>query len=282
MIVTGDITAVREQVKTWQHEGKIVAFVPTMGNLHKGHLTLVKKGLELADYVVASIFVNPLQFGANEDLSSYPSTPDEDRKQLEVEGCAMLFLPTEEVIYPQGRDNITYVDVPQLTKRWCGDSRPTHFRGVSTVVAKLFNIVPADFGVFGQKDFQQLAIIRKMVADLDIDIQIVGVDTVREESGLAMSSRNGYLNKEQKVQAQLLYQTLQQSKKLISSGERDYRVIEESANRELIEGGFEPDYYSVCRQSDLEPADAEDRSLVILAAAKLGPARLIDNIVIEL
>ncbi len=282
MNVTEVIEEVRQQVISWQQQGKKVAFVPTMGNLHQGHLSLVRKGLELADHVVASIYVNPLQFGANEDLQSYPSTPDEDKQQLANEGCSLLFLPNDEIIYPQGRDQLTQVTVPGLSEHWCGESRPRHFDGVSTVVCKLFNIVPADYAVFGQKDFQQLAVIRKMVNDLNFAITIVGVDTMREQDGLAMSSRNQYLTGDERERAPTLFQVLCQTSEKISSGQRNYVELEGEARATLSKAGFDPDYFAVCRQSDLLPASAVDRALVILAAARIGRARLIDNIAIDI
>lgn len=282
MKVSASIEEVRQQVITWQRQGKKVAFVPTMGNLHLGHVTLVRKGLELADHVVTSIYVNPLQFGANEDLQSYPSTPEEDKRWLEKEGCSLLFLPNDAIVYPQGRSQVTQVTVPGLSEHWCGESRPGHFGGVLTVVCKLFNIVPADYAVFGQKDFQQLAVIRKMVNDLNFPIQIVGVDTVREPNGLAMSSRNQYLTDDERRRAVTLYQVLTQTRAKITSGQRNYAMLEDEAGAILTKAGFVPDYFAVCRQHDLLPASGEDRSLVVLAAAKMGNARLIDNITIDI
>ncbi len=282
MIISDSIEEVRNQVRAWQGAGEKVAFVPTMGNLHQGHLSLIRRGMELADHVVSSIFVNPLQFGDNEDLSRYPSTPEQDKNALEQEGCDLLFLPSEQTIYPAGRDSVTTVDVPDISNRWCGASRPGHFRGVCTVVCKLFNIVPADYAIFGQKDYQQLAIIRRMVDDLNISVQIIGMDTVREESGLAMSSRNGYLTDDEKNRAVLLYQTLLDTRQSILLGERGYLALESKAKSTLSDGGFIPDYFAICRQNDLEPASLDDHSLVILAAATIGRARLIDNITLEL
>ena len=191
MITQRSINGVREQVRAWHRAGERVAFVPTMGNLHAGHMSLVARARELADRVVVSIFVNPLQFSAGEDLSAYPRTPEEDAAMLQAAGVELLFLPEETEIYPRGREGVTFVEVPGISDLLCGASRPKHFRGVATVVCKLFNIVQPDVACFGEKDFQQLAVLRRMVVELDIPVEMVGVATLREADGLAMSSRNG-------------------------------------------------------------------------------------------
>ncbi|MGE0081763.1 MAG: pantoate--beta-alanine ligase [Thiohalomonadaceae bacterium] len=276
------IAALRQQVRAWRAADDSVAFVPTMGNLHAGHIALVKRARELAARVVVSVFVNPLQFGPNEDLDAYPRTPEQDAARLAEAGADLLFLPAEAEMYPQGREGVTYVEVPGLSDILCGASRPGHFRGVATVVSKLFHIVQPDVAVFGQKDFQQLAIIRRMVADLDFPIAIEGVATMREADGLAMSSRNGYLSAEERSRAPGLYQVLSQVSVGLKAGRRDFAALEQEAADELRSRGFEPDYVSIRRAADLAPPAQTDGELVVLAAARLGRTRLIDNLLITL
>ena len=204
-----EIAALREQIKQFKRDGRTVAFVPTMGNLHEGHLTLVKKARELADIVVVSIFVNPMQFGANEDIDNYPRTMAADQEKLSAAGCELLFTPTPSIIYPKGLDKQSYVEVPNVSDGYCGESRPGHFRGVSTVVCKLFNLVQPDIACFGLKDYQQVQVIQTMVEDLSMPIEIIPVATVREDSGLALSSRNNYLTDEEKKIAPALAQNIQ-------------------------------------------------------------------------
>lgn len=266
----------REAIKRWRLDGKSVAFVPTMGNLHEGHLHLVGEAKKKADCVVVSIFVNPTQFGAGEDFETYPRTEDEDREKLEAEHADLLFLPSVADIYAP--DAKTTVTVTGLSDRYCGASRPGHFSGVATVVCKLFNMVQPDIALFGLKDFQQLTLIKTMVRDLNIPVEIAGVDTVREQSGLALSSRNGYLTDAEKNIAPQLYHSLCAARDAILAGNRTYADLEEQALRFLRQAGFQPDYFSVCRVGDLTKATEEDRELVLLAAAKLGRTRLIDNI----
>lgn len=276
------IAALRQQVRAWRAAGDSVAFVPTMGNLHAGHIALVKRARELAARVVVSVFVNPLQFGPNEDLDAYPRTPEQDAARLAEAGADLLFLPAEAEMYPQGREGVTYVEVPGLSDILCGASRPGHFRGVATVVSKLFHIVQPDVAVFGQKDFQQLAVIRRMVHDLDFPVAIEGVATAREADGLAMSSRNGYLSTEERGRAPGLYQVLTEVAAGLAAGGRDFTVLEQEAVDELCRRGFEPDYVSIRRAADLAQPAAPDRELVVLAAARLGRTRLIDNLLITL
>ncbi|AKH68553.1 pantoate--beta-alanine ligase [Spongiibacter sp. IMCC21906] len=261
--------------------GKSVAFVPTMGNLHEGHLQLVRRARTLADVVVVSIFVNPLQFAASEDLSTYPRTIAADKEKLFAEGTQCLFLPTVDEIYPEGMAVHSKVAVPQLSETHCGESRPGHFNGVTTVVNKLFNIVQPDVAIFGQKDFQQLSIIRKMVSDLCMPIDIVGVPTARAEDGLALSSRNGYLEQTQRQTAPLLHRVLQECRDAIACGYDSYRELEQHAKAMLLEGGFKPDYFSICDARTLREINLDTEEIVILAAAKLGNTRLIDNVTLN-
>jgi pantoate--beta-alanine ligase len=271
------LAELRAAVRQHRQAGKRIALVPTMGNLHQGHLTLVETALQQADVVITSIFVNPLQFGANEDLDSYPRTLAEDQQQLAAVGCHLVFAPSVAEVYPEGQQQQTLVEVPGLSDLHCGASRPGHFRGVTTVVCKLFNMVQPDIAIFGLKDYQQVAVIRKMVRDLCIPVDIIGVPTVRAENGLALSSRNGYLTADELACAPLLQQTLQQTADAIRNGDRHFQALEESAQRTLEAAGFRRDFYRILNRDTLHPARAEDDK-VILAAAFLGRARLIDNI----
>ncbi|MCG9745275.1 pantoate--beta-alanine ligase [Shewanella sp. Isolate8] len=280
MYTTQDIAAIRTQVRQWKHAGETVAFVPTMGNLHQGHITLVTEALKRADHVVVSIFVNPMQFGQNEDLDAYPRTLAADQAALEAAGAELLFTPTPAIIYPKGMDKQTFVEVPGLSEELCGASRPGHFRGVATIVCKLFNIVQPDVALFGKKDFQQLMVIKAMVEDLSLPIEIFGVDTIRERSGLAMSSRNGYLSESQKQQAAQLKRTLDEMAEAIAQGQAIPNVVQQ-AQEQLHQAGFKPDYLSVRNAADLREASDDDKQLVILAAAFMGSTRLIDNLTFE-
>jgi len=262
--------------------GACVAFVPTMGSLHAGHLELVRQARMQADRVVASIFVNPAQFGPNEDYASYPKTPAQDSAALQEVGTDLLFTPGVQEIYPRGLDETTVVEVPGLNRILEGEHRPTHFNGVTTVVAKLFNLVQPDIAIFGEKDYQQLLLIRRMVADLCMPITITGVATVREADGLAMSSRNGYLDPAERSMAPLLYGVLTGVRDRVEAGERDLAAIEQAALGELLAAGFKPDYVSIRRRSDLALPQPGDRDLIALVAARMGPARLIDNIFISI
>ena len=277
MFTTQDIAHIREQVRLWKRQGETVAFVPTMGNLHLGHITLVKEAVKHADHVVVSIFVNPLQFGANEDLDAYPRTLDADKAALIDAGAELLFTPTPAIIYPKGMDKQSFVEVPAISDELCGASRPGHFRGVATIVCKLFNIVQPDIAFFGKKDFQQLMVIKTMVDDLSMPIEIVGVETIREASGLAMSSRNGYLSNEQKSAAAVLKQTMDKMASAIQSDGMIEEVIS-IATQQLAAAGFKPDYLAVRCANTLAPVSADHHHLVILAAAFMGNTRLIDNL----
>lgn len=270
------VAELRAAVKAWRSTGQRVALVPTMGNLHAGHLALVQEAQKQADRVVVSIFVNPTQFGVGEDFASYPRTEQEDRQKLNAAGADLLFQPTITDVYAP--DAKTIVSVSGLSTQYCGASRPGHFDGVATVVCKLFNMVQPDSALFGLKDFQQLTVIRTMVRDLNIPVDIIGVETVRESSGLAMSSRNGYLNAEEKTVAAKLYQALCGARDAVLAGQLPYQEIERRALLFLQQAGFQPDYFSVCRRCDLQKAGEDDIELVLLAAAKLGKTRLIDNV----
>ncbi len=275
------LEGLRARIAAWRAHGASIAFVPTMGNLHSGHIRLVTQARQRASRVVASIFVNPLQFGANEDLSSYPRTPERDVQMLSEAGCDLLFTPAVETMYPRGQQDQTRVEVPHLSDLLCGSSRPGHFTGVATVVCKLFNMVQPDLALFGEKDFQQLLVIRRLVDDLAMPVEILGVPTVREADGLAKSSRNGYLSASERAVAPALYRVLQSAGRALAAGVPARRV-EQDALLELASTGFRPDYVSVRRASDLEEPTDLDRDLVILAAAVLGRARLIDNLRVDL
>lgn len=276
------VRELRAAVTHARSAGKRIGFVPTMGNLHSGHATLVTKAAQQADFVVASIFVNPLQFGAGEDLDKYPRTLAADQEKLLQAGCNLLFAPTVEEMYPDGMNGQTRVSVPQLSEGLCGASRPGHFEGVATVVSKLFNMVQPDLAVFGEKDYQQLAVIRAMVRDLNMPIQIIGEPTVRAEDGLALSSRNGYLNAEQRAAAPALYQALGQLADGIRRGRRDFAALLDEGQAKLVAAGFRPDYLEVRHALTLKPAQPDDRDLVILGAAYQGSTRLIDNLYLHL
>ena len=276
MQIIKNVCDLRELIKAWRTAGETIAFVPTMGNLHAGHLQLVTRAKAVANRVVVSIFVNPTQFGVGEDFETYPRTEKEDQEKLIVEGVDVLFLPAVDDIYMS--DARTTVTVAEVSEWYCGASRPGHFAGVATVVCKLFNIVQPDIALFGLKDFQQFTIIKIMVRDLNIPVEIIGVDTVREPSGLAMSSRNGYLTAHEKQVASELYRVLCVTRDAILEGACNYTELENQAFAALQEVGFKPDYISVCRSRDLTKAAPEDSDLVLLAAARLGKTRLIDNI----
>ncbi|AHL35963.1 pantoate--beta-alanine ligase [Pseudomonas brassicacearum] len=276
------VRELRAAVARARGEGKRIAFVPTMGNLHSGHVALVTKAAQRADFVVTSIFVNPLQFGAGEDLDKYPRTLAADQEKLLQAGCHLLFAPSVEEMYPDGMAGQTRVSVPQLSEGLCGASRPGHFEGVATVVSKLFNMVQPDLAVFGQKDFQQLAVIRALVHDLNMPIQIIGEPTVRAEDGLALSSRNGFLSPEQRAIAPVVYRSLSQMAEAIRQGRRDFPALVAEQIKQLEAAGLRPDYLEVRHAKTLRPALSEDRDLVILIAAFLGTTRLIDNLHLDL
>jgi len=275
--VLTSIDAVRERVRTWHRERERIAFVPTMGNLHAGHRSLMEVAGRLGQRFVASLFVNPMQFGPNEDFAHYPRTPREDEVMLTAAGCHLLFMPDVAEIYPAGYAASTRIEVPELSTMLDGEFRPGHFQGVATVVAKLFNIVEPDVAVFGEKDYQQLAIIRRMAADLRMPVEIVGAPTVRESDGLAMSSRNQYLTVEERRIAPRIFAELKRAAGRLEAGGSDYAAIERSGREALASAGFRPEYLSV-RARDLAMPVPGSRELVILVAARLGRARLIDNL----
>jgi pantoate--beta-alanine ligase len=277
LVVTG-IEALQAQLGYWRERGDRVGFVPTMGNLHAGHISLLAAARYRADRVVVSAFVNPLQFGPGEDYERYPRTPDEDREMLEDAHCDLLFLPSAEEMYPDGANQPTLIQVQGLSGTLCGAFRPGHFDGVATVVAKLFGIVQPDVAVFGEKDFQQLTIIRRMVDDLFMPVEVFGATTVRAPDGLAMSSRNRYLTPAERLVAPRLYQSLRQAVTRIDTGDDGYAQIEEQGLAALVEAGMRPDYFAVRDALSLEVPGADSRDLIVLAAARLGRARLIDNL----
>ncbi|HEY3859118.1 MAG TPA: pantoate--beta-alanine ligase [Gammaproteobacteria bacterium] len=282
MLTEHSVQELRKRIQRWRAINEKVALVPTMGNLHAGHIALVKHARQLADRVVVSIFVNPLQFGPKEDFAAYPRTPDADRLQLAVAGTDLLFTPEVDEVYPGGVDKVSRVEVPAFDGILDGASRPGHFTGVATVVCKLFNMVQPDVAIFGEKDYQQLLVIRRMTTDLCLPVQVVGHPTLREPDGLAMSSRNQYLTKAERAQAPLLRRVLTETGALLRDGSRDFRGLQSQAVRRLTEGGFKPDYVEIRDADTLAAAEAGDVSLVVLAAAWLGKARLIDNLPLDL
>ncbi len=279
---TASIEALRQRVREWRAGGERVAFVPTMGNLHAGHMALVEAARKRAERCVVSIFVNPLQFAAGEDLESYPRTLAADWEKLAAAGVDLLFLPSVETIYPAGQAAQTRVEVPLISDMLCGASRPGHFAGVATVVCKLFNMVQPDLALFGEKDFQQLMVIRRMVADLAMPLQIVGVPTSREPDGLARSSRNGYLTEDERKRAPALYAALQMVAEGLKSAQPNLAELLSKAKKSLESSGFRPDYVEILSADDLQPAARGTSELVVLAAAYLGRARLIDNLRVSL
>lgn len=282
MLVVNNPAALREQIGQWHREGRAIAFVPTMGNLHQGHLTLVEEARRHGDKVVVSIFVNPLQFDKAEDLANYPRTLEQDCAALEAAGVDLVFTPTPEIMYPQGLASHTFVEVPGISSLLEGALRPGHFRGVSTVVTKLFNLVQPNVACFGEKDYQQLALIRKMVADMAMPIEIVGVPTVRAEDGLALSSRNGYLTAAERAIAPELARTMNWIAEQIETGNSHLPSLVAQASQRLDNAGFRTDAIDIVDADTLESASAESQRLVILMAAYLGKARLIDNRVVAL
>lgn len=268
----------RDTVTSWRKSGQRIAFVPTMGNLHAGHGDLVTRARKLADRVVVSIFVNPMQFGPNEDFAQYPRTPVEDAELLTRLGADVLFVPDATDIYPQGYEQSTFIDIPGLTDILCGAFRPGHFRGVATVVAKLFNLVAPDVAVFGEKDFQQLMVIRRMVSDLCMPVEIVGAPTVREADGLAMSSRNRYLSASDRAAAPAIHRALTAAVERLKSGDRDIEAIERAGGDALTAAGFKLDYFAVRDAANLKMPSDTTREFVVLTAARIGKARLIDNV----
>nr|WP_274603499.1 pantoate--beta-alanine ligase [Erwinia persicina] len=281
-MIVETLPMLRREVRRWRQDGKRIALVPTMGNLHDGHMTLVDEARERADIVVVSIFVNPMQFERADDLARYPRTLQEDCEKLNRRGVDLVFSPAPGDVYPLGLSEQTFVDVPVLSTLLEGASRPGHFRGVSTIVSKLFNLVQPDLACFGEKDYQQLALIRKMVADMGYDIDIVGVPTVRAKDGLALSSRNGYLTAAERKIAPVLSQVMQDIAGKLSQGERHIETLIDEAESTLSERGLQPDGLAIVDADTLLPLNVDSRRAVILMAAWLGKARLIDNQQVDL
>jgi pantoate--beta-alanine ligase len=271
-----------EQLRDWRHHDDHIALVATLGNLHSGHTKLVELAREHAERVVVSVYVNPTQFGEDEDFEDYPRTLGRDTRRLKHIGADVLFVPDDETVYPFGHDCATVISVPGLTENFCGASRPGHFDGVTTVVARLFALVQPDVAVFGQKDYQQQLIIRFMTEDLSLPIRIITAETVREDDGLAMSSRNQYLTDEERVIAPLLHEVLTEVGAALENGKRDFGELEKTAIARLEKAGFGIDYVAVRRAHNLAPPDRDCDELVVIAAVHLGEAHLIDNIVVTI
>lgn len=272
------IAAVREHARAWRRQGLRVAFVPTMGNLHAGHVSLIEAARRHGDRFVASIFVNPMQFGPNEDFAHYPRTPLEDARMLAAAGCSLMFSPEASEIHPNGAERATRVEVPGLSRILEGEFRPGFFEGVCTVVAQLFHIVEPEVAVFGEKDFQQLIIVRRMVADLCMPVEIIGAPTVRDAAGLAMSSRNQYLTAAERAVAPAIHATLLSAAQRLAAGDAEFASIERGGVQALERAGFSPDYFAVRDAASLSAPLPGTRELVVLTAARLGKARLIDNV----
>lgn len=278
MDILTTISAVRERIAAWRREGLRIALVPTMGNLHRGHLSLIGIARQNADRCVASIFVNPTQFGPSEDFARYPRTPAKDQRQLIQAGCDLAFMPEVAEMYPGAPGQATRVEVPGLSDILEGAFRPGHFAGVATVVTKLFNIVQPDVAVFGEKDFQQVKVIRRLVEELCLPVQIIGAPTVRDADGLALSSRNQYLTPEERERAPALHGALAAAAARVAAGDADFAAIERAADAALRAQGFVPDYFTIRDARDLSLPGVASRELVILVAARLGKTRLIDNV----
>ncbi len=281
MDVITDKEALREQLQDWRQAGEHIALVPTMGNLHDGHLSLIEIARENAERVVVSVFVNPTQFGKDEDFEGYPRTLEVDKRKVKRAKGDLLFVPDVETMYPFGTDSAASVTLPVLTSELCGEARPGHFDGVTSVVTRLFGLVQPDVAVFGEKDYQQLAIIKRLVADMNLPVKIISGPTRREEDGLALSSRNQYLDESERAIAPRLYETLTDIAAALENGAHDYEELERNAVRALSEAGFEPEYVSIRRAETLEIPDRDTDELVVLGAAKLGQARLIDNVLVH-
>ena len=282
MKVIEDKGELRELVAEWRRAGDHIAVVPTMGNLHAGHISLVDIARQHAERVVVTVFVNPTQFGAGEDFDTYPRTIDKDTRRLKTVSADVLFAPNESVVYPFGHENATRVIVPGLTEHLCGSFRPGHFDGVTSVVARLFALVQPDTAVFGQKDYQQQLVIRRMVDDLNLPVRVVTAPTVREDDGLAMSSRNAYLDEDEREVAPRLFETLQGIEESLQGGDAAFEKLEQDAMAQLEQAGFDPEYVAIRNARDLAPPEADCREFVVLAAARLGAARLIDNVLVTI
>ncbi|HEX5339666.1 MAG TPA: pantoate--beta-alanine ligase [Gammaproteobacteria bacterium] len=282
MLTEHGVVELRKRLQRWRELHQRIAFIPTMGNLHAGHIALVKRARELAQRVVVSIFVNPLQFGPDEDYTSYPRTLDADKLQLAVAGADMAFVPDLATMYPQGPEQTTRVSVPEISTILDGEYRPGHFDGVATAVCKLFHMVQPDIALFGEKDYQQLMVVRRLVRDLCLPVEITGVPTVREPNRLAMSSRNQYLTRAELGTAPLLYHTLLETADAIRDGTGDLPTLEREASRRLSEAGFRPDYVAIREAGSLALPAEDAQRFVVLGAAWLGKARLIDNVQVDI
>jgi pantoate--beta-alanine ligase len=280
--ITETSESLREQLADWRQSGEHIALVPTMGNLHDGHLSLVDIARQHAERVVVSIFVNPTQFGGGEDFATYPNTLELDKRRLKRANVDLLFVPNIETMYPFGVDNATSVTVPVLTDELCGSFRPGHFDGVTSVVSRLFSLVQPDVAIFGEKDFQQLMVIRRLVKDMSLPVEIIAGPTRREEDELALSSRNQFLTEEQRAIAPQLYATLKKIGEGLQSGKRNFTKMEQQAMNDLEALGFKPDYISIRRAENLGKPDRDTDELVVLVAAHLGKSRLIDNLVVHI
>ncbi len=276
------ISQLRKLLDNHRMAEQSIGVIPTMGNLHAGHMMLVKAAIQSCSFVISTIFVNPLQFGPNEDITAYPRTLNEDKKKLDIVGCNCLFAPSVEEIYGFDPSKSTVIQVPGISELHCGKSRPGHFEGVATVVSKLFNIIRPDRAFFGLKDYQQYLLIKQLVKDLVFEIEIIGIEIERESDGLAVSSRNAYLTAEEREIAPFLYACLNDVATAILNNDRDYQRLEKEGLQKLQEAGFHPDYFSICHAETLQSANAKDDSIVLLAAVTLGSCRLIDNLRIKI
>lgn len=276
-----DAPALRAAIRGWRSKGQTVGFVPTMGNLHAGHQSLIKLARARTDRVIASVFVNPTQFGPHEDFERYPRTLLQDQTALTDEGCDLLFAPEVATIYPYGAGHSVSLHVPQITGTLEGAQRPGHFDGVATVVCKLFNLVQPDLAVFGQKDFQQLKVIERMVRDLSLPLKVMAAPTLRADDGLALSSRNQYLSAAERARAPLIHDTLLRMRELLAKGHA-WRALEQVATARLLRAGFVPDYAVIrCAEDLAEPVEGQREGLIALIAARLGSTRLIDNLIFD-
>ncbi|HJN95143.1 MAG: pantoate--beta-alanine ligase [Gammaproteobacteria bacterium] len=278
MLTITETEKLRELLIRQRASGSTIGLIPTMGHLHAGHLKLVSAAVKQCDFAVSTIFVNPLQFGSDEDLETYPRSLSTDQEKLRTVGCNLLFAPTVEAIYGTDLGSTTTIHIPELSEIYCGRRRPGHFDGVATIVCKLFNIVQPHKAYFGLKDYQQFLLIQRLATDLAFNIEIEGIEIERDEAGLALSSRNAYLSHREIAIAPRLYRCLCDTASKIVRGERDYRKLEKAAIKELSAAGFDPDYLAICNAHELTPASELDSSIVILAAAHLGACRLIDNV----
>lgn len=280
MLVIHSKQELAEQLTEWRHNDEHIALVPTMGNLHAGHIALVELAREHAERVIVSVFVNPTQFGDGEDFDDYPRTLERDKRRLKMTPADLIFAPDVDTVYPFGVENATTISVPGLTENFCGASRPGHFDGVTTVVLRLFALVQPDVAIFGQKDYQQQLVIRRMVEDLNLPISLITGETIRDDDGLALSSRNSYLSDEQRRLAPMLHEVLSSVGSELANGRRNFSELEEDASQRLSDAGFDVDYFAIRRAQNLEIPDRDCDDLVVLAAAQLGAARLLDNIIV--